>query len=78
MNGLGARDGQSVRAASVPVSVGDHAGLEARRACGHLTRDGREHAIKLLDALSAPWMLVVVPWTPKQKRRQGRQRQARR
>jgi hypothetical protein len=26
-----------------------------------------EHAIKLLDALSAPWTLVDVPWTPKQK-----------
>jgi hypothetical protein len=26
-----------------------------------------EHAIKLLDALSVPWTLVDVPWTPKQK-----------
>ena len=38
---------------------------------GHLARDGREHAIKLLDALNAPeidpWTLVDVPWTPKQK-----------
>jgi hypothetical protein len=25
---------------------------------GHLARDGREHAIKLLDALNAPWTLV--------------------
>jgi hypothetical protein len=24
---------------------------------GHLARDGREHAIKLLDALNAPWTL---------------------
>jgi integrase len=31
---------------------------------GHLARDGREHAIKLLDALNAPWTLVDVPWTP--------------
>jgi integrase len=32
---------------------------------GHLARDGREHAIKLLDALDAGWTLVDVPWTPK-------------
>jgi hypothetical protein len=31
---------------------------------GHLARDGREHAIKLLDALNAPWTLVDAPWTP--------------
>jgi hypothetical protein len=42
---------------------------------GHLARDGREHAIKLLDALNAPgqapdfdpWTLVDARWTPKQK-----------
>jgi hypothetical protein len=38
---------------------------------GHLARDGREHAIKLLDALvrtrSAPWTLVDVAWTPKRQ-----------
>ena len=28
---------------------------------GHLARDGREHAIKLLDALNAP---EFNPWTP--------------
>jgi integrase len=37
---------------------------------GHLARDGREHAIRLLDALNAPefdpWTLVDVRWTPKQ------------
>jgi integrase len=37
---------------------------------GHLARDGREHAISLLDALSAyerpPWTLVDARWTPKQ------------
>ena len=37
---------------------------------GHLARDGREHAIKLLDALNAPdfdpWTLVDVRWTSKQ------------
>ena len=36
---------------------------------GHLARDGREHAIKLLDALNAPefdpWTLVDARWTPK-------------
>ncbi len=36
---------------------------------GHLARDGREHAIKLLDALNAPefgpWTLVDTRWTPK-------------
>ena len=32
---------------------------------GHLGRDGREHAIKLLDALNAPWTLVDAGWTPK-------------
>jgi hypothetical protein len=35
---------------------------------GHLARDGREHAIKLLDALntpeSEPWTLVDARWTP--------------
>ena len=36
---------------------------------GHLARDGREHAIKLLDALNAPecerWTLVDARWTPR-------------
>ena len=36
---------------------------------GHLARDGREHAIKLLDALNAPeldaWTLVDAGWTSK-------------
>jgi hypothetical protein len=36
----------------------------------HLARDGREHAIKLLDALNAPefepWTLVDAAWTPKE------------
>jgi len=40
------------------------------RRYGHPSRDGREHAIKLLDALNAPeldpWRLVDAPWTPKQ------------
>ena len=35
---------------------------------GHLARDGREHAIKLLDALNASdldsWTLVDARWTP--------------
>jgi integrase len=35
---------------------------------GHLARDGREHAIRLLDNLSAeqrpPWTLVDAAWTP--------------
>jgi hypothetical protein len=34
-------------------------------------RDGREHAIKLLDALNAPefdpWTLVDARWTPTQR-----------
>ena len=38
---------------------------------GHLARDGREHAIKLLDALSAPelepWTLVDAAWTSRQQ-----------
>lgn len=34
------------------------------RHSGHLARDGREHAIKLLDALNAPWTLVDAAWTP--------------
>jgi integrase len=38
---------------------------------GHLARDGREHAIKLLDALNAPerdpWTLVDVRWTSRKK-----------
>jgi hypothetical protein len=35
---------------------------------GHLARDGREHAIRLLDELSVGkrprWTLVDVAWTP--------------
>jgi integrase len=35
---------------------------------GHLARDGREHAVRLLDELSAGqrprWTLVDAPWTP--------------
>ncbi|HEY2936914.1 MAG TPA: hypothetical protein VGJ25_09955 [Gaiellaceae bacterium] len=35
---------------------------------GHLARDGREHAIRLLDELSARqrprWTLVDAAWTP--------------
>jgi hypothetical protein len=41
------------------------------RHCGHLARDGREHAIKLLDALNAPefepWTLVDATWTSKRQ-----------
>jgi hypothetical protein len=37
----------------------------------HLARDGREHAIKVLDALNAPdfapWTLADARWTPEQK-----------
>ncbi len=40
---------------------------------GHLARDGREHAIELLDALNAPefepWTLVDAAWTSKQQSR---------
>jgi hypothetical protein len=36
---------------------------------GHLARDGRDHAIRLLDELSAGqrprWTLVDAPWTSK-------------
>jgi hypothetical protein len=36
---------------------------------GRLARDGREHAIRMLDELSAGqwprWTLVDAPWTPK-------------
>jgi hypothetical protein len=42
----------------------------AGRERAHLARDGREHAIKLLDALDAEtdrWTLVDAAWTPKQK-----------
>ena len=34
---------------------------------GHFAREGREHAINLLDALNAPWTLVDAAWTPKEK-----------
>jgi integrase len=37
---------------------------------GHFARDGREHAIQLLDALKAefaPWTLVDAAWTPKRR-----------
>jgi hypothetical protein len=41
------------------------------RHSGHLARDGREHAIKLLDALNAPefqrWTLVDAAWTSQRK-----------
>jgi hypothetical protein len=37
------------------------------RPYGHLARDGREHAIRLLDELGAgqrpPWTLVDAGWT---------------
>jgi hypothetical protein len=37
---------------------------------GHLARDGRDHAIRLLDELSAGqrprWTLVDAAWTPKE------------
>jgi hypothetical protein len=40
---------------------------------GHLARDGREHALKLLDALNAedlePWTLVDAAWTSKRHAR---------
>src|SRR5436190_4010363 len=40
---------------------------------GHLTRDGREHAIRLLDELSVGqrlrWTLVDTAWTSKRRRR---------
>jgi hypothetical protein len=36
-----------------------------RRAHGHLARDGREPAIRLLDGLTRPrWTLLDAPWTP--------------
>jgi hypothetical protein len=36
------------------------------RHCGHLARDGREHAIRLLDDLNAsPVDVRGRPWTPK-------------
>ena len=34
---------------------------------GHLARDGREHAIKLLDALNTRWTLVDAAWTPNEQ-----------
>jgi integrase len=43
---------------------------------GHLARDGREHAIRLLDELSAGqrprWTLVDAAWTPEPKAAAGR------
>jgi integrase len=46
------------------------------RHCGHLARDGREHAIRLLDELSAEqhpqWTLVDAVWTPKRTAVVGR------
>jgi hypothetical protein len=46
---------------------------------GHLARDGSEHAIRLLDELSAGqrprWTLVDAAWTPDARsRRHRRQR----
>jgi hypothetical protein len=39
---------------------------------GHLARDGREHAIQLLDARNSPdsdaWTLVDAAWTSKRAR----------
>jgi hypothetical protein len=40
---------------------------------GHLARDGREHAIELLDALNAP---EFDPWTPGTLRPTSTQRSA--
>jgi len=46
---------------------------------GHLARDGREHAIRLLDALNAPnvepWTLVDAGGHESDERRQARQQQ---
>jgi hypothetical protein len=43
---------------------------------GHLARDGREHAIRLLDQLSAEqrprWTLVDAAWTPKPRAAAGK------
>jgi hypothetical protein len=43
---------------------------------GHLARDGREHAIRLLDQLSAGerprWTLVGAAWTPRPAAAAGR------
>jgi hypothetical protein len=44
--------------------VSDFADPNASGDFGHPARDGREHAIKLLDALNAPWTLVDAAWTP--------------
>jgi hypothetical protein len=42
---------------------------------GHLARDGREHAIELLDALNAPdaerWTLVDAGWTSNERTAAG-------
>ena len=36
---------------------------------GHLARDGREYAIRLLDSHTPPrWTLVDARWTPKRSR----------
>jgi hypothetical protein len=35
---------------------------------GHLARDGREQAIKLLDTLNAPWTLVDAAWRPSREK----------
>jgi integrase len=49
---------------------------------GHLARDGRQHAIQLLDALNAPdgepWTAVDAAWTPRHKTATGTRRQKRR
>ncbi len=46
---------------------------------GHLARDGREHAIKLLDALNAPdfqpWTLVDARWTSQRQNGVTRRKQ---
>jgi hypothetical protein len=48
---------------------------------GHLARDGREHAIKLLGALNVPesgaWTLVDARWKPKKRALDGRRRKER-
>ena len=45
---------------------------------GHLARDGREHAIQLLDTLhEARWTLVDARWTPKRPHLAGDRAQIR-
>jgi hypothetical protein len=65
--GAGAATSTSANLRALPLHGASLTTID--RHYGHFAREGREHAIKLLDALNAPeldlWTSVDARWTPK-------------